>query len=160
MARCAHTVPPTRGSGMTAVCVVLLALVVTLLSPSSLFTALSPCSLFTPLSPPSVSAADARVPGGPVLAAGTASADTPVRHGGPYAGDADPDGSTAAVRSHRNATGERHAPPVAAPGASSGEVAAGSLRAAHATAWAARHAASEPPTHRHGVRAPPSLSGI
>ncbi|WP_458248613.1 hypothetical protein [Streptomyces sp. MAI_2237] len=138
MARSAHTVPRTRRSRWAVVCVVLLGLVVTLLGPSAL------------------GGGHPRVPDGPVPAAGTVSAHAPVHRGEVLADDADPDVHTVAVRSHRDATGERPAPPAPTPAASG---TAGSCGPAQPPARPAALPAQEQPAHRHGVRAPPPLSG-
>jgi hypothetical protein len=122
VARSAHTASRTRGPGPGLVWAVLLAVLVALLSPSAL--------------------SSTHAPGGALLAAEQESA-----HGEPYADSPDPAVSTVAVRSHPDATGERHVPPVSAPGA-------------QPPVLAAVPPASEQPVLRHGVRAPPSLSGI
>ncbi|NEC91022.1 hypothetical protein [Streptomyces sp. SID12501] len=136
MVRFTHTVPGTRDPGPGLVWAVLVAVLVALLGPSVL------------------GSEHPRVPGGAVAAA-----EAVPTQGEPYADNADPDDSTAAVRGHRDATGERHAPPVSAPGASHG-TATGPLQPARAPLSAVDPPASEQPAIRHGVRAPPSLSGI
>ncbi|WP_433919510.1 hypothetical protein OIE50_33610 [Streptomyces canus] len=132
MVRCTHTVSRTRGPGLALA--VLLA------------------ALLTLLSPPALGGTHHGAPVGALLAAEESA------HGEPYAHSADPAVSTAAVRSHRDAAGERPAPPVSAPGASPGP-ATGPLRPAQPPASAARPPTSEQPALRHGVRAPPPLSG-
>jgi hypothetical protein len=134
VARSAHTASRTRGPGPGLVWAVLLAVLVALLSPSAL--------------------SSTHAPGGALLAAEQESA-----HGEPYADSPDPAVSTVAVRSHPDATGERHVPPVSAPGASP-DTATDRLRSAQPPVSAAVPPASEQPVLRHGVRAPPSLSGI
>ncbi|WP_406160312.1 hypothetical protein OG806_32195 [Streptomyces sp. NBC_00882] len=134
MARFTHIVSRTRGPGPGLALAALLAVLITLLSPPALGTT-HPCA-----------------PVGTLLAAEESA------HGEPYADSADPAVTTAAIRSHRDATGERHAPPVSAPGASP-DPATDRLRRAQPPVSAAGPPASEQPALRHGVRAPPSLSG-
>ncbi|WP_328752690.1 hypothetical protein OHT57_44620 [Streptomyces sp. NBC_00285] len=134
MARFTHSVPRTRGPGAAAVWVVLLAVLITLLGPC------------VPGGEPS------GVRGGAVVVADSV-------HGESYADNADPAVSAAAVRSHRDAAGERHAPPVSAPGASPATGTA-PLPPARSPVAAAGPPVPEPPAHRHGVRAPPLSSGI
>jgi hypothetical protein len=135
MARSTHTVPHTRGPG--PVWTVLLAVLVTLIGLG-----------------PSASAGEyPRVPGGAMSAAGAASAQSE-----PYADRADPAAPTATVRGPREATGERHTPPVPGPGTSRGAE-TDPLRPAQPPAPAAGPPAPGQPAPRHGVRAPPSLSG-
>ncbi|WP_328370397.1 hypothetical protein OG800_45710 [Streptomyces sp. NBC_00445] len=136
MARFKHPVSRTRAPGPGLVWAVLLAVLVILLSP------------------PALSSTHPSAPGGALLAAEQESA-----HGEPYADSPDPAASTAVVRSHRDATGERHVPPVSAPGASP-DTATDPLRPAQPPVSAAGPPASEQPALRHGMRAPPSLSGI
>ncbi|NEA63985.1 hypothetical protein [Streptomyces sp. SID12488] len=136
MVRCTRTVPGARGAGAGLMWAVLVAVLITLLGPSTL------------------GSEHLRVPGGAVSAAEA----TPAQ-GEPYAENADQADSTAAVRSHRDATGERHAPSVSAPGVSM-DAATGPLQPARAPLSATAPPASEQPAIRHGVRAPPSLSGI
>ncbi|MBW8821048.1 MAG: hypothetical protein JF598_23285 [Streptomyces sp.] len=135
MARSAHTASRTRGPGPGLVWAVLLAVLVALLSPSAL------------------SSTHPGAPAGALLAAEQESA-----HGEPYADSPDPAVSTAAVRSHRDAPGERHVPPVSAPGASH-NTATDPLRPAQPPVSAADPPASEQPALPHGMRAPPPLSG-
>ncbi|WP_329247877.1 hypothetical protein [Streptomyces canus] len=138
MARYTHTVSRTgtrtRGPGPGLALAVLLA------------------ALLTLLSPPALGGTHHGAPVGALLAAEESA------HGEPYAHSGDPAVSTAAVRSHRDAAGERPAPPVSAPGASPGP-ATGPLLPAQPPASAARPPTSEQPALRHGVRAPPPLSG-
>jgi hypothetical protein len=141
MARSARTVPRARGPGSAVVRAVLLAV------------------FFTLLSSPVLSSEHLRVSGGTVLAAQAESPYGPARSGEPHVDDTDPAVSTAAVRSHRAVTGERPAPPLSTPAASPG-TATDPLQTARPTAPAVGPPASEQPTHHHGVRAPPSLSGI
>lgn len=133
MAHYTHTVSRTRGPRLAWAA--LLALLLTLLSP------------------PALGGTHDGAPVGALLAAEESA------HGEPYATSADPAVSTAAVRSHRDATGERHVPPVSVPGASP-DTATGPLRPAQPPVSAAVQPASEQSSLRHGVRAPPSLSGI
>jgi len=136
VARSAHTASRTRGPGPGLVRAVLLAVLITLLGPSAL------------------SSTHPSAPGGALLAAERESA-----RGEPYADSPDPAVSTAAVRSHRDAPGERHAPPVSAPGASH-NTATDPLRPPQPPVSAAGPPASEQPALPHEMRAPPSLSGI
>lgn len=71
----------------------------------------------------------------------------------------DPALTTAAVRHLGEATGERHAPPVPFQGAGP-RPEVGSLRPARPPVAAEDPPVSGHPAHRHGVRAPPSPSGI
>jgi hypothetical protein len=142
MARSAqHTVPRTHGPGSAAVWAVLLAVLVTLFSSSVL------------------SSEHPRVSGGAVLTAEAESPYGPAHSGEPSADNADPAVSAAAVRSHRDVTGERHAPPLSTPAASA-VAATGPLQPARCPVPAVSPPASEQPAHHHGVRGPPSLSGI
>ncbi|WP_159049271.1 hypothetical protein [Streptomyces canus] len=136
MARYTRTVSRTRGPGPSPglALAVLLAVLLALLSP------------------PALGGTHHGAPVGALLAAGESA------HGEPYADSADPAVSTAAVRSQRDATGERHAPPVSVPGASP-DPATDRLRPTQPPVSAARPPTSEQPALRHGVRAPPSLSG-
>ncbi|MFF7548569.1 hypothetical protein ACFZCU_33745 [Streptomyces canus] len=134
MDRCTHTVSRTRGPGPGRVWAVLLAVLITLLSPPALGTT-----------------HEGALVGALLVAEESA-------HGQPYADSADPAVSTAAVRSHRDATGERHAPPVSVPGASP-DPATDRLLRAQPPVSAAGPPTSDQPALRHGVRAPPSLSG-
>lgn len=136
MARSAHTASRTRGPGPGLVWAVLLAVLVALLSPSAL------------------RSTHPSAPGGALLATEQESA-----HGEPYADSPDLAVSTLVVRGHRDATGERHVPPVSAPGTSP-DTTTDRLRSAQPPVSAAVPPASEQPVLRHGVRAPPSLSGI
>ncbi|MFF3885680.1 hypothetical protein [Streptomyces sp. NPDC001914] len=81
---------------------------------------------------------------------------------GTQATDGDP-ALTAALRNHRDAVGERggecRLPPVFAPGTSRGP-AVHPLRPTRPPHAAVVPCASGQPSHRHGVRAPPPLSGI
>ncbi|MFJ9721673.1 hypothetical protein ACIRP3_02900 [Streptomyces sp. NPDC101209] len=140
IARFAHAVPRPRPrrSRWAVMCAVLLGLVVTLLGSSA---------------PVGGHPGVPGVPGGPAPAAGTVSTHA---RGEVLADDADPDVRTVAVRSHRDATGERPAPPAPTPSASG---AAGSCGPAQPRARPAVLLAQEQPAHRHGVRAPPPFSG-
>jgi hypothetical protein len=146
----ADTLPPTgKREGMVAVSrmsgrgsaalAVLLAVVVTLLGPAAL------------------GDEQPRAIGGAVLAAEARAA-----HGESHAEGVDSAVSTAAVRgrrSHGDVTGERHAPPVSAQGASP-RPEIGSLGPARLPVAVEATPVSDHPAHRHGVRAPPSPSGI
>ncbi|GAA2332941.1 hypothetical protein GCM10010431_64950 [Streptomyces kunmingensis] len=131
MARCAQPVRRPRSPGAAAVWAVLLAVLVTLLGPD-------------------LGSEHPRA----LLAAQVVSA-----HGEPQADSAEPGVSTAAVRGPRDSSGERHAPPVAAPGASSA-TGTGPLQPAQPPVAAEGPPAARQPAHGHGVRAPPALSGI
>ncbi|WP_158013018.1 hypothetical protein [Streptomyces sp. Root369] len=139
MVRCTHTVSRTRGPGPSPgpglALAALLAVLITLLSPYAL---------------------GGTHHGAPV---GALRAAEESAHGDPYADSADPAVPTAAVRSQRDVTGERHAPPVAVPGASPDPATDRLLRAQPPVSAAGRPTSEQPPL-RHGVRAPPSLSGI
>lgn len=79
--------------------------------------------------------------------------DTHTNHG-------DPALTAASVRNLRDAAGERPAPPLCVPGASRGGPAVNPLQPARPPLSALGPCASGQPPHRHGVRAPPSPSGI
>ncbi|WP_314222836.1 hypothetical protein [Streptomyces zaehneri] len=79
-------------------------------------------------------------------------------HSAPCADDAEPSACAAAPRSHRDATGERHAPPAADPLASRGS-AVDLLPPTLSPLPTTGSPAPEQPAHRHGVRAPPSHTG-
>ncbi|GGJ42237.1 hypothetical protein [Streptomyces lacrimifluminis] len=136
MARFAHDVPRTRGQGLAAVSAALLAVLIILLSSSVL------------------GSEHRRVQSGAVFVAEAVSAQSE-----PHADNADAAVTTAAVRPHRDVTGDHPAPPVLDPGASRG-TAAGPLRPAQPPFSTVGAPASAQPAHRHGVRAPPSLSGF
>ncbi|MFF0080374.1 hypothetical protein ACFYR1_11855 [Streptomyces canus] len=141
MVRCTHTVSRTRGPGPSPGPRPGLALAALL------------AVLITLLSPPALGGTHHGAPVGALLAAEESA------HADPYADRADPAVPTAAVRSQRDAAGERHAPPVAVPGASP-DPATDRLLRAQPRDSAAGPPTSEQPPLRHGVRAPPSLSGI
>ncbi|GGV27444.1 hypothetical protein GCM10010277_09000 [Streptomyces longisporoflavus] len=152
MARFAHTAARSRGPaesrtrGPAALSAVLLAVLVTLLGPSVL------------------GSEHPWPPGGTVAGADTAASAGSMPHAvdpapsEPYAENAEPGDPAATVRSHRDATGERHAPPLSAPGASR-NTAADPRPLPVAPGPAALPPASAYPALGHGVRAPPSPSG-
>ncbi|MDX3802642.1 hypothetical protein [Streptomyces sp. AK04-3B] len=138
-----HPVPPAQGRIPAAVPALAVAVVLAV--------------LLVLLGPPGAPAlGDARVPapGGVTHTAGAAAA-----HGATHAQDTDPAVPSAAVRSGRDVTGERHTLPVPASHPPR-EATGGPLRAGRTPAPTAGPPAPERPAHRHGVRAPPSLSGI
>ncbi|MFJ9737146.1 hypothetical protein [Streptomyces sp. NPDC101166] len=137
VARFTHTVPRTRGPGPDLVRTVLLAVLIALLGMSAL------------------GGGHPRAPGGALLVAVEKSS----AHGEPHADSADAAVSTAAVRSQRDATGDRHVPPVSAPAVSPGS-ATGPLRPARSPVPAVAPPAAEQPARHQVVRAPPPLSGI
>ncbi|MFH8487684.1 hypothetical protein [Streptomyces longisporoflavus] len=160
MARFAHAATRSRGPAASRTCglaasrtrgpaalsAVLLAVLITLLGPS-------------------VSGSEHPwLPGGTVTGADTAASAESMPHAGdpvpsePYAENAAPGDSAAMVRSHRDATGERHAPPLSAPGASRITMAA-PLRLRVAPGPKALPPASAYPALGHGMRAPPAPSG-
>ena len=137
MARSAYAVSRVRGPGVTAaVWAVLLAALITLLGPAAL------------------GGGECRAGGGSGFAAVVEPA-----YGEPYADTADPAVSTAAVRGQGEVTGERHAPPAAVQGATP-TAGSPSMRPALPAVTTAGPPVSADSTPRHGVRAPPSLSGI
>jgi hypothetical protein len=136
--RCTHTVSRTRGPGPSP-------------GPGLALAALL-AVLLTLLSPPALGGTHHGAPVGALRAA-----EEPA-HGEPYVDSADPAVPTAAVRSQRDVTGERHAPPAAVPGASP-DPATDRLLRAQPPVSAGGLPTSEQPPLRHGVRAPPSLSG-
>ncbi|MEU6765070.1 hypothetical protein ABZ916_21365 [Streptomyces sp. NPDC046853] len=158
MARFARTASRVRGPA-AAMQAVLLAVLIALLGPSAL------------------SGEQPRVPSGTVAAVHTAASAGSAPHADDSAGSTpyadDPAGDephaqsavpglspvTVTVRSHRDATGERHVPPLSAVGTSRG-TAVGPLLRTVAPRSSAHPSASAHPALGHGVRAPPPLSGI
>lgn len=175
-----YGVPRMRRPGPASPPAALLALLVGLVTCVAVAVAL--------VSPSALGGEPLRVPGGPASAAGAEPAHGPAHTGGSHAENADPDGphaesaepgplhadnvdpgelqadnagpgvSAAVVRGLRDAFGERHAPPVSAPGASR-RTALDMLRPGRSPVPAAGTPASERPVRRHGVRAPPPFSG-
>lgn len=83
----------------------------------------------------------------------------PPAPGTPHAQDADPALPSATARAAVYAAGERHTPP--APAAHPPRDTAGApLPPGRTRAPAADPPVSEQPAHRHGMRAPPSISGV
>ncbi|MFF0091167.1 hypothetical protein ACFYSF_14570 [Streptomyces canus] len=159
MAGFTHTVSRTRGPGPGLPWAALLAVLLTLLSPPALGSTHqgTPVGALLAAEEPARGEryADRADPGAPVGA--LLAAEGPA-HGEPYADRADPAVSTAAVRSQRDATGERPAPPVSVQGASPAPATDRLLRAQQPVSTASPPT-SEQPALRHGVRAPPARSG-
>ncbi|MEU6389547.1 hypothetical protein [Streptomyces sp. NPDC046939] len=132
MVRSALSARGPRGAGSALVWTLLLAVLVPLLGPSA--------------------------PGEAHPRTWGAAASVPTARGETFADSADPAGSAAAVRNQRDATGERHAPPLSAPGTSP-DPGTGPSHRARASVAAVQPPASLRPAHRHGVRAPPAPSG-
>ncbi|MEU0413151.1 hypothetical protein ABZ307_35790 [Streptomyces griseorubiginosus] len=139
MARSAYGVSRMRSpSAAAAVWAVLLAAVITLLGPAAL------------------GGGECSTGSGPGLAAGAGAGPA---YGEPYADTADPALTTPAVRGQGEVAGERHTAPAAVQGATPG---AGTppTRPAPPAVTAKGPPVSADSAPRHGVRAPPSLSGI